>query len=218
MKRKIGVLLISLLLSIIIVLVVNNEFKVEAAGGGGSNGTGEIIAVNSNGTERWRFRMGPVLSAPAIGEDGTVYVGCSTTEDGYLNAFGKLEPNAPSAPDINGPNRGNPGIDYNFSFVSNDPDNQRIKYYVDWGDGNTIETDYHESGEVVTINHTWNARKTYTIKATAEDFSGEQSEESEHKINIPRNKPVIFNFNLLSWFLERFPLLERLHLLIRLDF
>ena len=46
MKRKIGVLLISLLLSIIIVLVVNNEFKVEAAGGGGSNGTGEDNGIS----------------------------------------------------------------------------------------------------------------------------------------------------------------------------
>jgi len=171
----------------------------------------DIVAVNPDGTEKWRKSIGgDVESAPAIGEDGTIYIGSQLTNDGYLHAFGSNGSDAPSAPDIDGPNRGNPGIDYNFTFVSTDPDNQRIKYYVDWGDGNTIETDYHKSGEVVILNHTWNARKTYTIKATAEDSYGEQSNESSFKITILRNKVVNFNINLLSWFLVRFPLLERL--------
>jgi outer membrane protein assembly factor BamB len=52
---------------------------------------GEIIAVNPNGTEKWRKMIATdwVDSAPAIAEDGTIYIG-STCEpsDGYLHAFG----------------------------------------------------------------------------------------------------------------------------------
>jgi len=56
---------------------------------------GEIIAVNPNGTEKWRKMIanGWVDSAPAIAEDGTVYIGSSWQPDGgYLHAFGPGEP------------------------------------------------------------------------------------------------------------------------------
>ena len=114
----------------------------------------------------------------------------------------------PQSPEINGPTHGRPGKDYNFTFVSTDPDNQSFKYIIKWGDGDTVETDYFESGEVVTLNHTWNEKGEYIIKAIAEDIWGEQSSESEHPINIPRNKAINFNINLLSWLFDRFPLLE----------
>jgi outer membrane protein assembly factor BamB len=62
------------------------------------NSGGEIIAVNPNGTERWRKLIAniEVQSAPAIGEDGTLYIGSSSFEEGidtgYLHAFGPGEP------------------------------------------------------------------------------------------------------------------------------
>jgi outer membrane protein assembly factor BamB len=55
---------------------------------------GEIIAVNQNGTEKWRKMIANdwVDSAPAIAEDGTVYIGSSWQPDGgYLHAFGPGE-------------------------------------------------------------------------------------------------------------------------------
>jgi len=56
---------------------------------------GEIIAINPNGTEQWRNTIADyrVQSAPAISEDGTVYIGSSwKPDDGYLHAFGPGEP------------------------------------------------------------------------------------------------------------------------------
>jgi outer membrane protein assembly factor BamB len=56
---------------------------------------GEIIAINPNGTEQWRNTIADfrVQSAPAISEDGTVYIGSSWNPDnGYLLAFGPGEP------------------------------------------------------------------------------------------------------------------------------
>jgi outer membrane protein assembly factor BamB len=49
---------------------------------------GEIIALNPNGTEKWRKKIGNVESAPAIGEDGTVYIGSPHLGYGYLHAIG----------------------------------------------------------------------------------------------------------------------------------
>ena len=61
----------------------------------GDDEGGEIIAVNPNGTEKWRETIADerVQSAPAISEDGTVYIGSSWKPDGgYLHAFGPGEP------------------------------------------------------------------------------------------------------------------------------
>jgi len=59
---------------------------------------GEIIAVNPDGTERWRSgRIADewVDSSPCIDRDGTVYIGSSSKVDGnsygYLHAFGSGE-------------------------------------------------------------------------------------------------------------------------------
>lgn len=61
-----------------------------------------IIAVNHDGTERWRKQIATqwVESSPAIAKDGTIYIGSSSWEEiqpggyapvGYLHAFGPGE-------------------------------------------------------------------------------------------------------------------------------
>jgi outer membrane protein assembly factor BamB len=54
---------------------------------------GEIISVNPDGTEKWRKLIADMYvdSAPAIGEDGTVYIGSASQNTGYLYAFGPGE-------------------------------------------------------------------------------------------------------------------------------
>ena len=53
---------------------------------------GELVAVNSNGAEKWRKNIGTCDSAPAIAEDGTIYTGTSYEGGGGLLAFGPGEP------------------------------------------------------------------------------------------------------------------------------
>ena len=110
----------------------------------------------------------------------------------------------PTDPEINGPNRGIPKVNYTFTFVSTDLGNT-IRYIVNWDDDTITETDYHASDEVVTLNHSWNKEGEYTIIAIAQDNYGEKSGESKHPINIPRNRAVNYNNNLLNWLFERFP-------------
>jgi PKD repeat protein len=120
----------------------------------------------------------------------------------------------PDAPIINGPKKCKPGMDYNYTFVSNDPDEDNILYYIEWGDG-TYEYWFgpFESGINVTRTHIWPpTKKVYKIRAKAKDIYGAESNWSQFEVKIPRTRA---SFNPLFYlFLERFPLLERLLKLI----
>jgi len=97
----------------------------------GQMGGGEIIAVNPEGTEKWRKKVANdwVDSSPSIAEDGTVYIGSSyEMSRGYLHAFGSVESNSPpGAPSISGTTNGKVGVDYWYTFVAHDPDNNPIQ-------------------------------------------------------------------------------------------
>ena len=115
---------------------------------------------------------------------------------------------APIKPTITGPAKGVPGTQYTFTFSSIDPENETIELYIDWGDGtNTNWIGPYNSGEIVTLNHIWNAEKEYTIKAKAKDINGAQSEWSYHNLNLPRSRSfnnALFQkiLNYLSYFLH----------------
>lgn len=57
-------------------------------------GSGTLIALNPDGTERFQNNYGYYATSPAIGEDGTVYAATFNHEEhnGYLHAFGSGEP------------------------------------------------------------------------------------------------------------------------------
>jgi len=117
----------------------------------------------------------------------------------------------PGPPLINGPNNGKPNIEYNFSFVSTDPDGDAIIYNVDWGDGDTEWTEYCDSGTKIALKHTWTSHGIFTIKAQAVDFHGAESGWAEFPITIPRNK--VINRPLLQFLQNHpflFPLLQKL--------
>jgi outer membrane protein assembly factor BamB len=141
---------------------------------------GEIIAVNPDGSERWRKRISDksAKSPPSIAEDGTVYIGSSGR--GYLHAFGPQETNEPpEAPTIRSTyydfTFGVTGSEYWYTFVAHDPDNNLIELFVDWGDGNSGWVDWFASGENMYAPHTWKKKGTYTIKAKVKDVFGEES-------------------------------------------
>jgi hypothetical protein len=148
------------------------------------------------------------VSAPAIGEDGTVYIG-DGRDNGYLHAFGPLDPNAPSAPNIDGPTSGKVETSYEYKFKSASPVGRDVFYYVEWGDG-TI-TDWfgpNISGDEVILSHTWSQKGTYTIKARCKDTDNLWGPWGELQVTMPKSRFV--TNTLFLQFLERFPLLERL--------
>ena len=177
---------------------------------------GELIAVNPDGTERWRLMIANnwVMSAPAIGADGTVYIGSWNDGTppygwGYLHAIGSLDPNAPSAPVISGPDSGRIKKTYEFTFNSTSPIGRDVYYYIDWDDHTATNwAGPYKSGEEATISHSWLYKRTFTIKAQAKDTENLWGPCSTFNIKISNSK-MAANSPLLR-FLERFPLLQKL--------
>jgi len=160
---------------------------------------GEIIAVNPDGTEKWRSNIianNWISSSPAIGEDGTVYIGSSSDDGGvsygYLHAFGPVESNSPpETPTISGEANGIVREDYEYKLRVVDPDNNPISFYIDWGDGFKEWTPERASGE--------------KIRCKAKDTLGEESNWAYLEVTMPKNQNMWF----LRW-MERFPLVHRL--------
>jgi len=114
---------------------------------------------------------------------------------------------APDTPQIDGPVRGKPKVEYDFTFSTMDTDGDNVSYYIEWGDGtSTGWTDYFVSGEVVIINHTWNKRNDYTIRCKSKDIYESESDWSAMEVEIPRNRKITNLWFL--WFLEGFPNIE----------
>jgi len=176
----------------------------------GSDDGGEILAVNPDATERWRKWLADNegQSSPSISSDGTIYVGSSTMASGNphgnLHAFGEWDPTAPDAPAITGETQGQYGEEYEYTFVSTDPENQDVRYYIEWGDGETEEwIGPYSSGQEISVSHTWDEEDTYTIRAKAKDTLDVESQWGTLEVTMPVNQQ--YQYPLFHWFLERFP-------------
>ena len=99
--------------------------------------------------------------------------------------------NPPNAPKISGPSICKPGTEYNYTFVSTEPDGDEIsEYIVNWGDGNVeIITGPFTSGAPVTKSHTWTSKGIYIIKARAKDIHGAESDWGIKFVTMPLDLP-----------------------------
>jgi len=114
--------------------------------------------------------------------------------------------NPPSIPTIEGQESGKPGIEYTYTFTSVDLDGDDLVYCIQWGDDTgEICLGPYPSGENVTATHIYEEKGRYTLRAKAEDSNEAESDWGTLEVEMPKNKPFDFNFNMLSWFFERFP-------------
>ena len=168
----------------------------------GETDGGEIIAVNPDGSLKWRIMIASTwaMSAPVIGVDGTVYAGSWNDGPpygwGYLHAIYNYDPNAPSAPEIDGPTSGEIEIQYNFSFKSISPLNRDIYYVIDWdqNQGYEIKGPY-PSGEEIIVKHSWRYKDNYTIKARAIDTENLWGPWGKFEIDITKNQQSNYKQN-----------------------
>ncbi|KYK25105.1 hypothetical protein AYK24_05210 [Thermoplasmatales archaeon SG8-52-4] len=79
--------------------------------------------------------------------------------------------NEQAPPSISGPLSGKPNIEYEYTFITNDPEGDQIWLYIDWGDDNPDEWigPYNSSQEVY-VSHKWNDSGEYNIKARSKDI------------------------------------------------
>jgi hypothetical protein len=167
-----------------------------------------LIKTDNNGNMEWNITIDG-------GEDEWSYSVDETNDGGYIiigrtNSYGsgnydfwllkiKLEDyenQPPTEPLINGTNFGEVGEDYEYTFVSEDFDGDRIFYYVDWGDGTSDNwLGPYKSGEEAIATHSWEHEGTFNVISKAKDIYNEEGNWSEPFIvrigNSPPHKPDI---------------------------
>jgi hypothetical protein len=149
-----------------------------------------------------------VDDTPSEGEFGSdgVIVHCSSSDlEGYrvktLLIIDYLPPNPPV---IDGKTRGKPGIEYEYSFISNNPDNYDIYYFVEWGDStNSGWKGPYPGDDPMILSHTWYEEGTYTIRAKAKDDYGIESDWGYLDVTMPKNK-IKYN-TLFLRLIDRYP-------------
>lgn len=108
----------------------------------------------------------------------------------------------PSTPIIDGSISGKPGVNYEFTFISTDDDNDDLYYIIDWGDGEEEEIGVFPSETKAHANHSWVKKGNYTIRAKARDTYNAESEWGTFDVKMP--KDFNFIFKILNLLLERF--------------
>jgi outer membrane protein assembly factor BamB len=139
---------------------------------------GYCIAVNPDGTEAWRAGIGQCQSAPAIGEDGTVYIGgMNGNGDGYLYAFGygslKVE--------ANGPYNGYAFVPLQFTGTI-EGGILPYTYHWDFGDGQTSDQK--------NPTHNYTLARNYTATFTVTDNEGNTSSDTAN-VTITYASPTV---------------------------
>ena len=123
---------------------------------------------------------------------------------------------APETPTIDGPINGKPGVLYDYTFMSVDPDGDDVYYMVSWGCCGPGQ-DFHtygpfESGVETIIKKGYNEEGTFTIQAYAKDMDGAESDIASLEVTMPRNHQIfsMFFMGLLERFPYAFPILRQL--------
>ncbi len=92
----------------------------------------------------------------------------------------------PDTPILDGPSRGKVGISYNYTAVSNDPDNDAVYYWIEWDDGTTTGwLGPYPSGQTISITHTFTKKGSYEIRCQAKNTHNATSSWGTLKVIMP---------------------------------
>ncbi len=112
---------------------------------------------------------------------------------------------APSTPTIDGKKKVQLGETQEFSVMSTDKEGHMVYYLVEWDD-RTQSTwlGPYESGDKITVNHTWEKRGSYQLRIKAKDEYGKESDWGALSLSVPKNKSFLqlffkgfFNLDIL---------------------
>jgi len=120
----------------------------------------------------------------------------------------------PNTPDIIGPSKGKAGEKCEYKFVTTDPNEDDVSYYVEWGDESLENwSELYKSDENFTVGHIWNEKGDYTIRVKAKDIHGEESDWATFEVSMPKDNQHIIMFFLMDFLCQHskiFPILRNL--------
>jgi len=115
-------------------------------------------------------------------------------------------PNKPVKPlgEINGKYR----EEYIYTTITTDPQNDKILYFFDWGDGTDSGwVGPFDSGVTVEASHKWTEKGSYSIRVKAKDMDGHESGWSDPlSVSMPKTKIINYfsiRFNWLFFLLDK---------------
>jgi rhodanese-related sulfurtransferase len=119
----------------------------------------------------------------------------------------------PEKPIITGPTNIKLGIEYTYTFISSDLDQDYLFYEIHWGDTKIDTIGPFDSGETAKLTHSYNVPfGNYSIGTKVIDRYNDESEWGFFDVTIPKNK-IITNMFLQRFFQNHpnlFPILQKL--------
>ena len=96
--------------------------------------------------------------------------------------------NAPDKPLIDGPSSGIANNEYEYSFITNDPEGDEIYYYVEFCEGCQDAQWYgpFQSGYNLKMSHAWEEQGTFEIRVKAKDSYGMESDWTTMSVSMPK--------------------------------
>jgi len=122
----------------------------------GSLGEGEIISHTYTSTGTYEVSL-------------TVTDNKFATHTDSITVIITTANNAPTKPLLEGIIEGDQQTNYDYKIVSTDLDDDKIRYTVNWGDGNTNTSIFLSNGTYYLISHKWILAGIYTVTITAID-------------------------------------------------
>jgi len=155
--------------------------------GDGNTSTTKFIASgsNANASYTWSNEGTYRIKVIAIDSSGET---SGWSDNLTINVIANGKPNVPIS--LFGASLGYVGIPLSYFTLANDPDNDKVNYTFDWGDGTRSTTDSVDSGSVERSSHAWSNAGTYQVKGNAMDCKGARSMWSwSLNVTIADNEP-----------------------------
>ena len=146
----------------------------------------------------WEFGNGDtsneVFPTYSYGSSGLYHINVTVNDNQGRSDTSKAEAHiglAPNTPTITGPTCGKPGVLYNYTIVTIDPDGDDVYLDIWWGD----MFDYYNlgpypSGEEIIFSHSWHDKGHYTIMVRARDAAGLESDWGTLEVTMPVNYQI----------------------------
>lgn len=126
--------------------------------------------------------------------EGTIYNMVGGIKEWKNKGYPIVSNRPPEIPEINGPNEGYPGQEYEFTITTVDPDYDDIFYCINWSEGQEgVCIGPYESAEEIFINHSWVSSGIHNIVVTAKDEFGMESDSTTFKIEVSATELKILN-------------------------